>query len=113
MNEKITKNLIEKIFNIEEIQPTILIEDEDKYFIIELVKTDSILEYFWNHHSNYPGCYYIQASSLTKIPNIFDVIMENLNKDKYLLRDKCLDWELNPYHFNTPILNDTLRTQVY
>ena len=42
MNKKITKDLIEKIFNIEEIQPTILIEDEDKYFIIELVKTENI-----------------------------------------------------------------------
>ena len=42
MNKKITKDLIEKIFNIEEIQPTVLIEDKDKYFIIELVKTESI-----------------------------------------------------------------------
>ncbi len=96
--------------------PYIIVLPEELFKIkmdIELVKTDSILEYFWNHHSNYPGCYYIRASSLTKIPNIFDIIMENLNKEKYLLRDKCLDWDLNPYHFNTPILNDTLRTQVY
>ena len=42
MNKKITKDLIKKIFNIEEIQPTILIEDKDKYFIIELVKTENI-----------------------------------------------------------------------
>jgi len=39
--------------------------------------------------------------------------MENINKDKYLLRDKCLDWDLNPYKFNTPLLNDTFKTQVY
>jgi len=42
MNKKITKDLIEKIFNIEEIEPTVLIEDKDKYFIVELVKTESI-----------------------------------------------------------------------
>ena len=42
MNKKITKDLIKKIFNIEEIEPTVLIEDKDKYFIIELVKTESI-----------------------------------------------------------------------
>ena len=42
MNTKITKDLIKKIFNIEEIEPTVLIEDKDKYFIIELVKTESI-----------------------------------------------------------------------
>ena len=42
MNKKITKDLIVKIFNIEEIEPTVLIEDKDKYFIIELVNTESI-----------------------------------------------------------------------
>ena len=42
MNKKITKDLIEKIFNIKEIEPTVLIEDKDKYFIVELVKTESI-----------------------------------------------------------------------
>ena len=42
MNNEITKELIEKIFNIEEIEPTILIEDKDKYFIIELVKTENV-----------------------------------------------------------------------
>ena len=42
MNKKITKDLTEKIFNIEEIEPTVLIEDKEKYFIIELVTTESI-----------------------------------------------------------------------
>ena len=42
MNKKITKDLIEKIFNIKEIEPTVLIEDKNKYFIVELVKTESI-----------------------------------------------------------------------
>ena len=46
INKKITKDLIEKIFNIEEIQPTILIEDKDNYFIIELVKTESIQKHY-------------------------------------------------------------------
>ena len=42
MNKKITKDLIEKIFNIKEIEPTVLIEDKNKYFIVELVKTERI-----------------------------------------------------------------------
>ena len=42
MNKKITKDLIEKIFNIKEIEPTVLIEDKNKYFIVELVKTEII-----------------------------------------------------------------------
>ena len=42
MNKKITKDLIEEIFNIKEIEPTVLIEDKNKYFIVELVKTESI-----------------------------------------------------------------------
>ena len=46
MNKKITKDLIEKIFNIEEIEPTVLIEDGDKYFVIELVKTESIQKHY-------------------------------------------------------------------
>jgi len=42
MNTKIPKQLVKKIFNIEEIEPIILTEDQNKYFIIELVKTESI-----------------------------------------------------------------------
>ena len=42
MSKKITKQLIEKIFNIEKNESTILVEDKDKYFIIELVKTQNI-----------------------------------------------------------------------
>ena len=39
---KISMNLIEKIFNINETEPIILIEDKNKYFIIELTKTENI-----------------------------------------------------------------------
>ena len=42
MNKNITNQLIEKIFNIEEVEPTILIEDKNKYFIIELIETQNI-----------------------------------------------------------------------
>ena len=42
MDTKIPKQLVEKIFNIEEIEPIILTEDQNKYFIIELVKTENI-----------------------------------------------------------------------
>ena len=42
MNTKISKQLVEKIFSIEDIEPIILTENQNKYFIIELVKTESI-----------------------------------------------------------------------
>jgi len=38
--EKISKNLVQNIFNIDEIEPLILIEDVNKYFVIELVKSE-------------------------------------------------------------------------
>ena len=79
----------------------------------DLIENNSILEWHWNHMSNWPSVYYIRETSLTKVPTIFNFIRENLNKDKYLLRDKCLDWDLNPYQFNTPILNETFKKQVY
>lgn len=41
-DKKIPKDLIEKFFNINESEPTVLIEDRDKYFIVELVKTENI-----------------------------------------------------------------------
>ena len=41
-NVKLTKNLIKKIFNLNNIEPTILVEDENKFFIIEFIKTKNI-----------------------------------------------------------------------
>ena len=47
-NKKLeTKNdlpikLIKKVFNIDETEPTVLIEHEDKFYIIELTKTENI-----------------------------------------------------------------------
>ena len=56
----------------------------------------------------------IKASKSEKIIFIFVVILGLFSITSFvLLKDKCLDWDLNPYHFNTPILNDTFRTQVY
>jgi len=41
---KISKNLVKNIFNKEKNQKTILVEDEDKFFIIEIDKTENILK---------------------------------------------------------------------
>ena len=41
-NKKISKDLTEKIFNINENESTVLIEDKNKYFVVELVKTENI-----------------------------------------------------------------------
>jgi len=39
--ENVSKTLIKKIFNLNEMEPTVLTEDENKYFIIELDKTEN------------------------------------------------------------------------
>ena len=41
-NKNISKDLIEKLFDIDDIEPTILVEDKNKYFIVELIKTENI-----------------------------------------------------------------------
>lgn len=41
---KISKNLVKNIFNKEKNQKTSLVEDEDKFFIIEIDKTENILK---------------------------------------------------------------------
>ena len=40
--ETISKSLAKKIFNLDETEPTVLIEDNNKYFIVELYKTENI-----------------------------------------------------------------------
>ncbi len=44
--EDISKNVVKKIFNLSEEEPTILIEDNNKYFIAELHKTENIQKNF-------------------------------------------------------------------
>jgi len=39
---KLEKNLIKKIFNMNDEEPTMLIEDDNKYFLTELLKTEDI-----------------------------------------------------------------------
>ena len=41
-NKNISKDLIEKLFDIDDIEPTILVESKNKYFIVELIKTENI-----------------------------------------------------------------------
>ena len=40
--ETISKSLAKKIFNLDETEPTVLIEDNNRYFIVELYKTENI-----------------------------------------------------------------------
>ena len=42
IDKKLSKYLINKVFDINDIEPTVLIEDKDKYFIAELVNTEDI-----------------------------------------------------------------------
>ncbi|RZO48357.1 MAG: hypothetical protein EVA76_03555 [Candidatus Pelagibacterales bacterium] len=44
--KEITKSLLTKIFSLEEVEPTALIETKDKYFIVELIKTESVQKNF-------------------------------------------------------------------
>tara|TARA_Y100000590_G_scaffold451834_1_gene593922 strand:- start:1242 stop:2702 length:1461 start_codon:yes stop_codon:yes gene_type:complete len=40
--EDLPKDLIKKIFNISDTEPTVLVEEKDKYFIVEVSKTEKI-----------------------------------------------------------------------
>ena len=46
INQNISEDLVKKIFNINDIDPVALIEDNNKYFIVELFKTETIQKNF-------------------------------------------------------------------
>ena len=39
INDKISKNMVEKIFNMDELESTSLLEDDNKYFVVQLLET--------------------------------------------------------------------------
>ena len=41
-NNNLSKNLIKNIFSVSDTEPTVLLETKDKYFIVEVIKTESI-----------------------------------------------------------------------
>ena len=41
-NENIPENLVKKIFNMDETEKTILIENKNRYFVVEVIKTENI-----------------------------------------------------------------------
>ena len=42
INNNLSKNLIKNIFALSNVEPTVLLEAKDKYFIVEVIKTESI-----------------------------------------------------------------------
>ena len=97
MNKKITKVLIEKIFNIEEIEPTVLIEDGDKYFIIELVKTESIQKHY--------------GDDLIKKEIILDLVNDTKRKLISGIIDKINKNNFNKYDFDQLSKNENVNIQ--
>ena len=94
MNKKITKGLIEKIFNIEEIEPTVLIEDGDKYFVIELVKTESIQKHY--------------GDDLIKKEIILDLVNQTKRKLISEIIDKINKNNFNKYDFDKLSKNENV-----
>ena len=80
-NKKITNNLIKNIFNINESEPTLLMEDENKYFLVELSKTENVVMDFTNSK--------IKERALSDLKN----------KTKRLLMSEIID-KINKNNFN-------------
>jgi len=80
-NNKISKDLIKKTFNINETEPTVLLESENKYFIVELVKTENITKN-------------IDDESTKK-----DILLALSNKTKRKLTAEIVD-KINKNNFN-------------
>ena len=82
-NQEISKDLIEKIFNIDEIEPTILIENNNKYFVIELLKSENI------------------KKSIEDELVRNEIILDLRNKTKRKLAIQIID-KINKKNFNKP-----------
>ena len=83
-NTKVPKHLIEKIFNIEEIEPTILTENENKYFIIELIKTESVQK---NYKDELTKKNILSDLSQETKRKLISEIMDKINKNNFKKSD--------------------------
>jgi len=84
INKSLSKNLINKIFDINNQEPTHLVEDESKYFVLELVGTENIQ----NNLNDNSVKQDVELNLSKKTKNIFtSEIIDKINKKNFIRSD--------------------------
>ena len=105
-NKNISKDLIEKLFDIDDIEPTILIESKNKYFIVELIKTENIQKNIENESIKKEVSQDLEKKTKRKlITEIIDKINKN-NFSKYDFNKLSKDENVNIEKINLKKQND-------
>tara|TARA_B100001123_G_C15269095_1_gene1009583 strand:+ start:34 stop:1482 length:1449 start_codon:yes stop_codon:yes gene_type:complete len=105
--EGFTKNLVKEIFNINEDEPTALIESDDKYFIIEVTKTEKIESKFADKTVKEKILLNLEMNEKRKI---ISVIISKINQNNFLKSDFdkfAIDKNLSIQNIQINSLNDT------
>ena len=76
----ISKNLIEKIFDLNETVPTALIDDNNKYFIVELLKTKNIQKNIKNEFVKNEIIFDLSKNTKRKLTS---KIIDRINKNNF------------------------------
>ena len=105
--EGFTKNLVKEIFSINEDEPTALIESDDKYFIIEVTKTEKIESKFADKTVKEKILLNLEMNEKRKI---ISVIISKINQNNFLKSDFdkfAIDKNLSIQNIQINSLNDT------
>ena len=105
-NKNISKDLIEKLFDIDDIEPTILVEGKNKYFIVELIKTENIQKNIEDESIKKEVSQDLEKKTKRKlITEIIDKINKN-NFSKYDFNKLSKDENVNIEKINLKKQND-------
>jgi len=105
-NKNISKDLIEKLFDIDDIEPTILVEGKNKYFIVELIKTENIQKNIEDESIKKEVSQDLEKKTKRKlITEIIDKINKN-NFSKYDFNKLSKDENVNIEKINLKKKND-------
>ena len=105
-NKNISKDLIEKLFDIDDIEPTILVEGKNKYFIVELTKTENIQKNIEDESIKKEVSQDLEKKTKRKlITEIIDKINKN-NFSKYDFNKLSKDENVNIEKINLKKQND-------
>ena len=105
-NKNISKDLVEKLFDIDDIEPTILVEGKNKYFIVELIKTENIQKNIEDESIKKEVSQDLEKKTKRKlITEIIDKINKN-NFSKYDFNKLSKDENVNIEKINLKKKND-------
>ena len=105
-NKNISKDLIEKLFDIDDIEPTVLVEGKNKYFIVELIKTENIQKNIEDESIKKEVSQDLEKKTKRKlITEIIDKINKN-NFSKYDFNKLSKDENVNIEKINLKKQND-------